>query len=63
MTKDLKNEKQSGELKVKPSKLANTYINNYRPSKYAMKKHVILKRLCKNNNIVILQADKAIVQL
>ena len=36
MTKDLKNEKQSGELKAKLSNLANTYVNNYRPSKYAL---------------------------
>ena len=58
MIKELKNEKQSGELKAKISNLANTYVNNYRPSKYAMKKHGILKRLCKNNNIVILRPDK-----
>ena len=58
MTKDLKNEKQSGELKAKISNLANTYVNNYRPLKYAMKKDGILKRLCKNNNIVILRPDK-----
>ena len=58
MTKDLKHEKQSGELKAKLSNLANTYINNYRPSKYALKKHGILKRLCKNNNIDILRPDK-----
>ena len=58
MTKDLENEKQSGELKAKLSNLANTYVNNYRPSKYAMKKHGILKRLCKNNNIVILWPNK-----
>ena len=44
MTKDLKNDKQSGELKAKLSNLANTYVNNYRPLKYAMKKHGILKR-------------------
>lgn len=42
MTKDLKNEKQAGELL---SNLANSYVNNYRPSKYPMKKHRILKRL------------------
>ena len=58
MTKDLKNEKQSGERKAKLSNLTNTYVNNYRPSKYVMKKHGILKRLCKNNNIVILRPDK-----
>ena len=37
MNKDLKHEKQSGEL----SNLANTYANNDRPSKYAMKKQDI----------------------
>ena len=58
MTKDLKNEHQSGELKAKLSYLASTYVNNYRPWKYAMKKHGILKRLRKNNNIVILRPDK-----
>ena len=58
MTKDLKDEKQSGELKAKLSNLANTYVNNYRPSKYAMKKYEISKRLCKNNNIIILRPDK-----
>ena len=58
MTKDLKNEKQSGELKAKISNLANTYVNNYRPLKYAMKKDGMLKRLCKNNNKVILRPDK-----
>ena len=58
MTKDLKNEKQCGELKMKLSNLANTYVNNYRPLTYVMKKHGILKRLRKNNDIVILQPDK-----
>ena len=56
--KTITKEKQSGELKAKLSNLANTYVNNYRPSKYAMKKHGVLKRLCKNNNIVILRRDK-----
>ena len=58
MTKDLKNEKQSVELKAKQSNLANTYVNSYRPSNYAMEKHGILKQLCKNNNIVTLRQDK-----
>ena len=58
MTKDLKHEKQSGELKAKLSNLANAYFNNYRLSKYAMKKHGILKGLRQNNNIVILRPDK-----
>ena len=55
MTKDLKNGKQAGELL---SNLANSYVNNYRPSKYPMKKHRILKRLYKNNDIFILGPDK-----
>ena len=59
MTKDLKNEKQSGELKGKLTNLANTYVNNYKSSKYAMKKHGIFKRLRQNNNIVILRPDKS----
>ena len=57
MTKDLKNEKESGELKAKLSNLNNTYVNNNRPSKYVMKKHGILKWLL-NNNIVILRQYK-----
>lgn len=55
MTKDLKNGKQAGELL---SNLANSYVNNYRPSKYPMKKHRILKRLYINNDIFILGPDK-----
>ena len=49
--------KNSGELKAKLSNLAN-YVNNYEPSKYAMKKHRILKQLHKNYNVVILRPDK-----
>ena len=58
MTEDLENEKQRGELKAKLSNLANTYVKNYKPSKYAVRKHGILKRLLKNNNIAILRPDK-----
>ena len=49
--------KNSGELKAKLSNLAN-YVNNCEPSKYAMKKHRILKQLHKNYNVVILRPDK-----
>ena len=58
MTKDLENQKQRGELKAKLSNSVNTYVNNYRPSKYVVKKHGILKRLRKNKNIAILRSDK-----
>ena len=49
--------KNCGELKAKLSNLAN-YVNNYESSKYAMKKHRILKQLHKNYNVVILRPDK-----
>ena len=55
--------KTSGQLKAKLSNLANSDINNYRPSKHAIKKYGILKRLRKNNNIVILRPYKGPVQL
>ena len=45
-------------VNLKLSNLANADVNNYRPSKYAMKKHGIFKRLRKNNNTVILRPDK-----
>ena len=38
--------------------MVNTYINNHRPSMYAIKKHGTLKRLCKINSIIILQPDQ-----
>ena len=58
MTKDLRDEKQSGEVKTKISNLAHSYVNCYKPTLHALKKHGILKRLANNKNIVILCRDK-----
>ena len=39
MTKDLRDEKQSGEVKTKISNLAYSYVNSYNPTLLALKKH------------------------
>ena len=58
MTKDLRDEKQSGEVKTKISNLAHSYVNSYKPTLHALKKHRILKRLANNKDIVILRLGK-----
>ena len=58
MTKDLKDEKQSAEVKTKISNLAHSYVKSYKPTLHALRKHRILKRLAKNKDIVILRPDK-----
>ena len=45
-------------LKAELSQLANSYYSNYRPSASTLKKHKILKKLRKNENIVIMRPDK-----
>ena len=54
----LKYENQSGELKALLSNLANVYWLTYKPTKNALKKHGILKRLCSNKDMVITRSDK-----
>ena len=39
ITKDLRDEKQSGEVKTKISNLAYSYVNSYNPTLLALKKH------------------------
>ena len=58
MTKDLRDEKQSGPVKTKISNLAHSYVNSYKLTLHALKKHRILKRLANNKDIVILRPDK-----
>ena len=58
VTKDLRDEKQSGEVKTKISNLAHSYVNSYKPTLHALKKHRILKRLANNKDIVILRLGK-----
>ena len=58
MTKDLRDEKQSGEVETKISNLAQSYANSYKPTLHALKKHRNFKRLANNKDIVILRPDK-----
>ena len=58
MSKDLQDVKEVGEVKAKMSYLANTYVNSYKPSKNALSKHKILKKLRSNNEILITKPDK-----
>ena len=58
MTKDLKDEKQSGEVKTKISNLAHSYVNSYKQTLHALKKHRILEILASNKDIVNLLPDK-----
>ena len=57
MTKDLRDEKQSGEVKTNISNLAHSYVNSYKQTLHALQKHQILKRLSNNKDIVILHPD------
>ena len=58
VSKDLKDQKDTGEVKAKISYLANTYVNSHKPTKNALGKHEILKKLRNNNNILITKTDK-----
>ena len=58
ITKDLRDEKQSGEVKTKISNLAHSYVNSYKPTLHVLQKHWILKRLSNNKYIVILPPVK-----
>ena len=60
MAKDLRDEIQFGEVKTKISHLAQSYVNSYKPTLYALKKHWILKRLANSKYIIILLPDKGI---
>ena len=58
LSSDLKDESKSGELKATISNLANVYVSSYKPTKMALKKHGILKKLKLNHDIVITRPDK-----
>ena len=58
MSKDLKHEKDAGEVKAKISYLANNYVNTYKPSKNTLRKHKIIKILRNNKDILITKPDK-----
>ena len=58
LTNDLKDKKRSGELKTKMSRLANSYVNAYKPTQNSLKKHKVLKRLRESKDNLILRPDK-----
>ena len=58
MKSDLKCDADGGRLKAEISVLAHCYTSNYKPSKATLKKHGILKRLRRNNDIIITHPDK-----
>ena len=58
ITKDLRDEKQSGEVKTKISNLAHSYVNSYKATLHALEKHRVLKRVANNKDIAILRPDK-----
>ena len=58
LSRDLKYQNQSGELKASLSNLANVYLSTYKPTKNTLKKHGILKRLRKNKDIVTTRPDR-----
>ena len=58
MSKNLKDQKDTGEVKSKTSYLANIYVNTYKPTENVLQKHKIFKKLRNNNNILITKPDK-----
>ena len=58
MSKDLKDQKDTGGVKAKISYLAFTFVNSYEPTKSSLRKHKIFKKLRNNNNILITKPGK-----
>ena len=58
LTLNLKNGVNRNEVRAELSALAHEYCASYEPSRQALKKHAILKRLRNNKNIVICKPDK-----
>ena len=57
MSKDLKDNRDAGEVKDKLSYLANSYVNLYKPTKNLLRKYGILDKL-QNKDILITRPDK-----
>ena len=58
MSKDLKLEKEAGEVKAKMYYLADNYVNTYKPPKNTLCKHKIIKKLRNNKDILIAKPGK-----
>ena len=55
---NLKEGANENEVKAELSSLAHNFCSSYEPSRLALKKHAVLKRLRRNKNIVICKPDK-----
>ena len=60
MTSCVIDKKDGNKLKGDLSRLAQTYVNSFKPSAKDIKTHKVLKNLRKNSNIVVLKLDKGI---
>ena len=58
MSKDLKDNRDVGELKAKLSYLAKSYVNSYKPTKNVLWKYGVLNKLRNNKDILITRPDK-----
>ena len=58
LTKEVKNKEVRPELKTKISHLARNHYDTYKPSQASLKKHGILKKLRRNEGIIIVKPDK-----
>ena len=58
MNKDLKDNRDKGEVKTKLSYLANSYVNSYKLTKNLLRKYRVLNKLRNNNDILIARPDK-----
>ena len=57
MSKNLKNNRDAGEIKVKWPYLANSYVSLYKPTKNVLRKYTVLKKLQINKDILIVRPD------
>ena len=58
MRESLRDKKDDAHVRSTLSQIANSYVVSYKPSKSALKKHGILKKLKNNSDIVIVKPDK-----
>ena len=58
LSRNLKDERNPGELKAMISNLANVYWSSYKPTQNTLRKHGILKKLRTRKDIVIVRPDK-----
>ena len=58
MNKDIKDNRDAGEVKTKLSYLSNSYANSYKPTRTFLRKYRVLNKLRNNENILIKRLDE-----